>query len=387
MTQKSPEEYFRHQNFGASDSGSGFTPAERAFMQKYLGLEGNDDVLRKIGITPPSPPASGPAEMPAPLLETNDSVVSIIDAKPSPPPPAEKDAEIPVASLEPEPDAGAEPEAAALLVDPDLIAAAEAEADAEKTAAEEEALPATPEAGAAPETVAPEAALEPAPEPEISTADAPVSDPDPAPQALPVPEPASAAAPAPEPEPLPEPDPAPVAAPGPIPAAVAATAKPSEVFEPEEPSIDSMMRLAEEQQLVAFYLGEQEFVLPIIAVQEVIRALPFARIPSAPALVAGVVNLRGRVTPLLQLRELLDVPRKGDSRDDSFIIVCRHRGIQMGLLIDRVHTMYRVRQKDVDWQVEATLGNIDIVSGLLKNNDRLLGIISIDKIFDMLLQA
>ena len=347
MIKKSPEEYFGQQSFGAGGGGD-FTPAERAFMQKYLGLD-EADILRKIGITPPAPAVEQP-----------------VAAQPAPVPPAAPEAEPTVFVNMPE----AGPVAMPVTMPDAMPVALEAEdsASVSMPEAEPEAAPAEPEIPAQPEAVS---ATEPAPAaPIVSVApDSPLI---PTPGAAPIPDPAPAPA---ESVPVTQPVSAPTA-----------EAPAEQVFEPEEPPLESIMRKAEDLQLVAFYLGEQEFVLPIIAVQEVIKAVPHTRLPSAPSIIAGVINLRDRVTPLLQLRELLSVPRTG-RQDDGFIIICRRGGIQMGLIIDRVHTMYRVLQKDVDWAVESHLGNVEVVCGLLKENDRLLGIISVDKIFSMLVEA
>ncbi len=148
----------------------------------------------------------------------------------------------------------------------------------------------------------------------------------------------------------------------------------------QEDSIDDILRNEPELQMVGFFLGMQEFTVPTIAVQEVIRYEVPTRLPSAPPQMAGVINLRGKVTPLVHLRDLLEVKAPRQS-EDRFIIVCRRLGLQLGLIIERVHTMYRVPQTDIDWGIEAHLGiNVDFVSGLLKLNDKLVGIVSVDKI-------
>lgn len=152
-----------------------------------------------------------------------------------------------------------------------------------------------------------------------------------------------------------------------------------------EQNLDAMLRNSQELLMVGFFIGEQEFILPTVAVQEVIRTRPLAKLPAAPPFVAGVINLRGKVTPLVRLRDMLEVasPRK---EEDKFIIVCRRQGIQVGLLIERVHTMYRVPQSDIDWGMEARMGmSADFVSGLLKLNDKLVGIISVDRIIASIL--
>ena len=147
----------------------------------------------------------------------------------------------------------------------------------------------------------------------------------------------------------------------------------------EEP-LEDVLRAASEIQMVGFFLGSQEFTVPTVAVQEVIRSMPLAKLPAAPDLVAGVINLRGKVTPLIRLRDVLEVnsPRLGE---DKFIIVCRRQGLQVGMIIERVHTMYRVPQDDIDWGIEAHIGtNVDFIAGLLKLREQLVGIVSVDRI-------
>lgn len=147
----------------------------------------------------------------------------------------------------------------------------------------------------------------------------------------------------------------------------------------EEP-LEDMMRRAPELQMVGFFIGAQEFTIPTVAVQEVIRSMPLARLPAAPAFVAGVINLRGKVTPLIHLRDVLEV-RAPRQQEDKFIIICRRQGLQVGMIIERVHTMYRVPQKDIEWSIEAHAGiNVDFIAGLLKLEDKLVSIVSVDRI-------
>lgn len=156
--------------------------------------------------------------------------------------------------------------------------------------------------------------------------------------------------------------------------------------EEEAETLEARLRRESVLQMVGFFLGAQEFAVPTEAVQEVIKYSAPTRLPAAPAFVAGILNLRGRVTPLVRLRDLLEV-REGQESEDKFIIVCRRRGLQMGMMIERMHTMYRVPQQDIDWAIESRLGiSVDFVSGLLKAEDRLVSIVSVDKILDCVLK-
>lgn len=230
---------------------------------------------------------------------------------------------------------------------------------------------------------APPAAPEPAPPaPEAAVRPAPVSGATPAAVASPaesIVESASESAPGPEPASAPEPAPL-------RPAYV--DEPPSDLYSEmaEEESLDVILRREAELQMVGFYLGKQEFTVPTLTVQEVIRYETPAKMPAAPEFVAGVINLRGKMTPLVHLRDMLEIRQPRES-EDRFIIVCRRKGLQIGLLIERVHTMYRVPQADIDWGIESLLGinNAEFLSGLLKLNDSLVGVVSVDRIIEHVL--
>jgi len=153
----------------------------------------------------------------------------------------------------------------------------------------------------------------------------------------------------------------------------------------EEP-LEVTLRASEELLMVGFFIGGQEYVIPTVAVQEVIRTMPLAKLPAAPPLVAGVINLRGKVTPLIRLRDALGCTSARE-QEDKFIIVCRRQGIQVGMIIERVHTMYRVPQKDIDWGVESYIGaNVDFISGLLRLKEKLVAIVSVDNVIASILK-
>lgn len=138
-------------------------------------------------------------------------------------------------------------------------------------------------------------------------------------------------------------------------------------------------------QLIGFRLADQEYALPIDVIQEVIRAVEATKLPSAPAFVSGVINLRGKVTPLISLRTLLGLPPD----EDKFVVVCRHAGLQLGLQIQAVSTMHRVGQNRIDWGIESLLGiQNDFITGLIRTeNQRLIGILSLHHIVQTLLKT
>lgn len=164
-----------------------------------------------------------------------------------------------------------------------------------------------------------------------------------------------------------------------------ASAAPGAATDAPKVDLDAALRTQSELQLVSFKVDTQEFAVPIIAIQEVIRAVAPTRLPKAPMYVEGVINLRGRVTPLITLRTMLGLG--GDATGDRFIIVCSHQGLQVGMIVTAVVTMYRAQQTDIEWGIEGNLGiRADFLAGILKKNDRLINIISVDRLVTRLLE-
>lgn len=420
---KTPEEYFQEVNFSAGGgSGGAFSAAELTFIRKYMGIDA-PETLRQLGL---ESKAEDLAKQPAkPDLDSSplEAFISNIDeVRPATDVPRSIAGAV---GLVAEPEAAAqESEDMAVVAALELEEIAEPEAEPEvepavepvvesEAAPAEEPAPVAAEAEDEGEELPPEliggslAPLEerpPAQSPVQAEADPAVQEPvleaapaapaAPAAQPQPVAEPVAAAAPQPAPVTTPEPAPVEEAAPAeeeapkPAPAEQKTAPTLAEIYDGMDiqAALDHFLRHESELQMVAFYIGNQEFVVPTVIVQEVIHYSTPAKLPAAPPFVAGVINLRGKVTPLMHLRDVLEVKTTTSAADDRFIIVCRFQGLQVGLIIERVHSMYRVPQKDIDWGIEAHLGiNVDYVSGLLKLGERLVGIVSVDKIVANLL--
>jgi len=154
------------------------------------------------------------------------------------------------------------------------------------------------------------------------------------------------------------------------------------------PSLRTRLAAETQVQMVSFYVRGQIFLLPVPVIVEVLRYMPLTRLPMAPPFIAGVVNLRGKVTPLLHLDALLTTEEEKRYSERSFIIVCGTDEMQLGLIIDKVHTMYLVPQDSINWNVEAQLGaGAEFLCGLADINDRLHGIIDPEMIVDKLIEV
>lgn len=131
--------------------------------------------------------------------------------------------------------------------------------------------------------------------------------------------------------------------------------------------------------LVGFYVAGDVFVVPIDAVIEVIRYEAPFKLPMAPAYMPGVVNLRGRILPVVRLADLLILEgrRKAaaaaapEGGKNGLIIICEGRGLA-GRAAHR-QVAYHVQgpdQGDLNWNAEAHLGpSAELLSGLLETGE------------------
>ncbi|MHC1713872.1 MAG: chemotaxis protein CheW [Solidesulfovibrio sp.] len=154
----------------------------------------------------------------------------------------------------------------------------------------------------------------------------------------------------------------------------------------DDATLEAALREARELKLVGFRVAGQELTVPISQVQEVIRAIPVTRLPAAPRHILGILNLRGRVVPMVDLADIMDF--SGERGENRFIIVCRCRGMLVGLMVEAIAAMHQAQGQDVEWGVEARVGVAsDLISGLLKVGDSLVKILSVDSLFQKVLKS
>jgi purine-binding chemotaxis protein CheW len=154
------------------------------------------------------------------------------------------------------------------------------------------------------------------------------------------------------------------------------------LYESEDDLLEALKAMPSIQ-LVGFLVDGREFTVPTLVVQEVIRFEEPIPLPQSTPKVAGIINLRGAVTPLVKTHDMLGA---APAEDPGFIVVLRRDGLQFGLIIDKLKTMYNCKQEQVEWNVEAHLGvNADTVVGLMKKEQELIGILSVDRVKQHLL--
>ena len=101
-----------------------------------------------------------------------------------------------------------------------------------------------------------------------------------------------------------------------------------------------------ELQLVCFRMGGEEFALGIMRVREIVRPLKVARVPRAPSFVEGVVNLRGAILPVIDLRRRFGLSAAADERRVRFLVVSLRDSVVI-FVVDEVHEVMRAAREAV----------------------------------------
>ena len=133
-------------------------------------------------------------------------------------------------------------------------------------------------------------------------------------------------------------------------------------------------------QYVSFVLHGEEYGVPILCVQEIIRYETLTRVPQSPDYVDGVLNLRGQVIPVVNLRKKFELPAR-DRDKSTRIIVVEVMGRVMGMVVDEVSEVLQVDTEDIAPPPPmGTHLRTDYISGMAKINETLVILLEIDKI-------
>jgi len=133
-------------------------------------------------------------------------------------------------------------------------------------------------------------------------------------------------------------------------------------------------------QLVSFNIDEEEFGVDILKVQEIIRTVQITQVPNAPAFVKGVINLRGKVIPIVDLRMKLGKEKKKDD-NNTRIIVVDLESKTIGFIVDSVSEVLRIPKNITEAPPEIVSGiNSEYITAVGKLEDRLLILLDLEKI-------
>lgn len=130
-------------------------------------------------------------------------------------------------------------------------------------------------------------------------------------------------------------------------------------------------------QLVGFVVGEEEYAIPILNIQEIIKPIEFTRVPSVPEYVLGVFNLRGNVIPLIDLRKRFSLSAGKQTSSTRYIVMKEGDNIA-GFVIDRLTEAIRINRNRVDPPPETLVKDKGMIYGIGKRDQNILTILKVE---------
>ncbi|HTZ52857.1 MAG TPA: chemotaxis protein CheW [Spirochaetia bacterium] len=145
-------------------------------------------------------------------------------------------------------------------------------------------------------------------------------------------------------------------------------------------AIITRMETGELRQFISFSVGDEEYGLELLRVKEVIRVREITWLPRAPAFVKGIINLRGDVIPIVDLREKFGLEAVGETAQTRVIVV-EMGGQLVGMVVDSASQVVRIPAAQID-PPPPVLGGFsqELITGVGKLEDTLVVLLNVDSL-------
>jgi purine-binding chemotaxis protein CheW len=134
--------------------------------------------------------------------------------------------------------------------------------------------------------------------------------------------------------------------------------------------------------IVGFQVGRETYGVAITSLHEIVRVPEITAVPDAPDYMEGVINLRGKIVSVLDLRKRFGEPKKALNRRNRILVV-EHRGRLSGLIVDSASEVIKIPAADVEPSPTALQeGGLNCVTGLGKYKGRLIVLLDMAKLLE-----
>jgi purine-binding chemotaxis protein CheW len=131
---------------------------------------------------------------------------------------------------------------------------------------------------------------------------------------------------------------------------------------------------------LTFFLAGEEYGIEILSVHEIIGMMPITRVPGTPDYVCGIINLRGKIIPIVALRSKFGMESK-DQTAETCIIVVHVQGVEVGVVVDRVSEVLNIAASDIE--PPPSFGrdvNTEYILGIGKSQAKVKILLNIDRV-------
>ena len=148
--------------------------------------------------------------------------------------------------------------------------------------------------------------------------------------------------------------------------------------------VDELENFAEEDttknKYLSFMVGNEEFGIEIFCVKEIINIVSITQVPSSPSYVKGIINLRGDIIPVMDVRARFRMEERPYD-DVTCIIVVEQKGDNIGLIVDSVNEVKYIKESNISSPPSAKLSfSNQFVKSLGRSDDRVVLLVETDKL-------
>jgi len=141
--------------------------------------------------------------------------------------------------------------------------------------------------------------------------------------------------------------------------------------------------IGRELHIVGFQVGRETYGVPITSLHEIVRVPEITAVPDAPEYMEGVINLRGKIVSVIDLRKRLGEKKVASSRRNRILVV-EHNGRLSGLIVDSASEVLKIPASDVEASpTSLEEGRANCVTGLGKYKGRLIVLLDMTRLLDL----
>ena len=134
--------------------------------------------------------------------------------------------------------------------------------------------------------------------------------------------------------------------------------------------------------VIVFQLADKEYAIPVSHVKGIEKLMHITRVPKTERYVKGVINLRGVVTPIIDLRERFDLPVSGNEETTRIIIITLE-SMEVGFIVDAANDVLDIDAASIEQQPEVVgSSEEDFIAGVAKLDNRLLILLHLEKVLN-----
>ena len=134
------------------------------------------------------------------------------------------------------------------------------------------------------------------------------------------------------------------------------------------------------KQFVVFELGKEDYGIDILVVKTIEKMTNITRVPKTASYVKGVINLRGEIVPIIDLREKLNIEKK-EYNDNTRIIIVHLNDMDVGLIVDSATQVIEIDNNMIEEPPQSlNIGEQNVIYGIGKINDKIITILDVEKL-------